>query len=184
MYEWGRGLFQTEQDVEIVADLSKELGYQLCAPFGPFPSSLSTLEPFDRVKTKDRLNYVDINKTLHTVRGLSQSDDMYKFRTTIIFGMLLMQAGATIPDTFLLHLRTLRRMLPTVEQQVQFIAALDGCDRIGIQDANVHWVSGSKTFAEIEATKIGTLATSLTDIDDLGDESGANFLQVYTQVHD
>jgi hypothetical protein len=147
---WGRGLLQSDDDEFVVTHLENVLGFPLCLPFwlkGPSWHSPA----FERERTARELN-TDYRLTytfdeILSGRSVVPLNGLPKERVAIVFGMLAMQTGAILDNIHLDTLRDLRRKLPTLEQQLQVVAALDGYPN----DGTVHWVSGSKTLEEVYA---------------------------------
>ncbi|KAI0164911.1 hypothetical protein GGR57DRAFT_217222 [Xylariaceae sp. FL1272] len=151
---WGCGLLQNDDDADIAADLCTSFGFPLCAPFSSSAAALS--EPFDHAATAAKLNQDDLLRRKFA-KILQPSftpltPHHKRERIAIVLGILAMQTGAIIEEQHLQALRILRRTLPTIEQQVQLVAALDGY----ANDGATVWVSGSKTQMEKIETEVAT----------------------------
>ncbi|KAI1333358.1 hypothetical protein F5Y16DRAFT_11487 [Xylariaceae sp. FL0255] len=129
-------------------------GFPLCAPFGSNPSpSSAQAEPCDFIKTAAMLNQDDLLERKFEKIMSPNFKPLTEYHTreriVVVLGMLAMQTGAILTDEHKAALRALRRLLPNVEQQAQLLAAVEGYKNDGVTP----WISGSKTFAEVEASR-------------------------------
>ncbi|KAI2629017.1 hypothetical protein GGS21DRAFT_526995 [Xylaria nigripes] len=155
MGKWGPGLLQNDDDADIAADLETMFGFPLTPPFASPTPSTAEAPAFDHATTAAKLNtdgllqrkFARILEQTFVPRSASHK----RQRVAVVLGMLAMQTGAVLSDEHLMALRVLHRTLPTLEQQMQLLAALDGYANDGI----TRWISGSKTFAETCGEKGG-----------------------------
>ncbi|KAI5866602.1 hypothetical protein GGS23DRAFT_278850 [Durotheca rogersii] len=150
MVRWGRGLMQLDRDYAVAQELPGMLGCDLHPDAANVEGTARQLNDgrlslcFDRV----------LNEAFRSRAGHGRG------RVIIILGILAMVAGARIGERHLMALRVLRPWLPTVEQQLQVVAALDGYKNDGTR-----WRLGSKNYDWTWASAL------LGEMDfDLGDE--------------
>lgn len=116
---WGKGLLQSDDDYEIARDLSDMLGCELLFVDKQEDTRISVVAKLDSgvlSQKFDKILSADFQpRTTHHKRE----------RMAVILGMLAMEVGAKIEDRHLTALRVLRPWLPTIEQQLQLVVALD-----------------------------------------------------------
>ncbi|KAI1485466.1 hypothetical protein F5X96DRAFT_674610 [Biscogniauxia mediterranea] len=133
---WGRGLFQNDDDLAIAANLDTMLDLPLSsvlqspAPSSPSPSAVAHQldAPVDRNSTTTTtLLASKLDKVLAAGAPLPFfAPHQRRERVAVVLAVLGMRAGARLEGRHRDALRVLRRALPTLEQQVQLVAALDG----------------------------------------------------------
>ncbi|TGJ79896.1 hypothetical protein E0Z10_g8867 [Xylaria hypoxylon] len=162
---WGSGLLQSDDDADIAADLERIFGFPLCPSFSSLSTSPSP-PAFNRALTAEKLDTDNLLSStfakILTPTFVPLSAHHKRERIAVVLGMLAMQTGARLSSKHMRALRMLRWTLPTIEQQVQLVAALDGY----VNDGITPWVSGSKTFAETAQAR----GTDETKKCELGDE--------------
>ncbi|KAI0841971.1 hypothetical protein F5Y06DRAFT_292793 [Hypoxylon sp. FL0890] len=138
---WGRGLLQSDDDYEIANDLSEMCQCKLLYP---------TIAD-DREGTIKKLNEGLVSQKFDKILSSDfqpRSRHHRRERVAIIFGMLAMELGVIIENRHLLALQVLRPFLPTVEQQLQLVTAIEEYKNNGIP-----WETGSKNFADTQKYK-------------------------------
>lgn len=153
MVVWGRGLLQSDDDYQIAKDLSAMFGCQLLYP----------KEEDDKEGTIKKMNDGLLSQKFEKILSADfrpPSSYQKRERIAIILGMLAMELGAKIEERHMTALRVLRPMLPTIEQQVQLVTALDEYKNDGTP-----WRAGSKGLLDTTDSK----ELGKTDFD-LGDE--------------
>ncbi|KAI0141084.1 hypothetical protein F4776DRAFT_546606 [Hypoxylon sp. NC0597] len=149
---WGRGLLQSDDDYDIANDLSEMCQCRLLYPCGD-----------DRAYTIKKLNDGLFTQKFNKILEADfqpRSRNHKRERVAIIFGMLAMELGIIIENRHLLALQVLRPCLPTIEQQLQLVTALEEYKNDGTP-----WDTGSKTFPATEKSKARGISPF-----DLGDE--------------
>ncbi|OTA92124.1 hypothetical protein M434DRAFT_32124 [Hypoxylon sp. CO27-5] len=140
MVVWGRGLLQSDDDYEIANDLSEMCQCQLLYP-----------RIDDRKDAIKKLNDGLLSQKFDKIFAADfqpRSSNHKRERVAIIFGMLAMELGVIIENRHLLALQVLRPFLPTIEQQLQLITALEEYKNDGTP-----WESGSKSRHDTEKSK-------------------------------
>ncbi|KAI1415915.1 hypothetical protein F5Y13DRAFT_155659 [Hypoxylon sp. FL1857] len=140
MVVWGRGLMQSHDDFEIARDLSEMCQCRLLFPRGK-----------EREETIKKLNDGLLSQKFEKIFAADfqpRSRHHKRERVAIIFGMLAMELGCIIEGSHLLSLQILRPFLPTIEQQLQLVTALEEYKNNGTP-----WESGSKCFVDAQCSK-------------------------------
>ncbi|CAJ2501668.1 Uu.00g045210.m01.CDS01 [Anthostomella pinea] len=140
---WGLGLLQSDDDYDIESDLDDMFGLNLFQPTDE-AESVATVEKLNT----DRFLAKKFDKILTATFVPPRAAYQQRDRIAVILGMLAMQLGAKIESQHMRMLRLLRPALPTLEQQLQLLAALDGYKNDGTQ-----WESGSKSLMDATTTK-------------------------------
>ncbi|KAI0135409.1 hypothetical protein F4814DRAFT_444230 [Daldinia grandis] len=161
MPAWGKGLMQSDDDYDIANDLSDMCDCDLIYP----------TEEEDRSGTIKKLNDGLLSQKFEKILSSDfkpTTEHHKRERIAVILGMLAMELGVIIEDRHLRALRILRPWLPTLEQQLQLVTALDEYKNDGTP-----WETGSKGLIDTRrAEKRGPQKY------DLGDEfwfSGLGF---------
>lgn len=132
---WGRGLFQSDDDYDIVRDLSAMFGCDIFTP-----------ENEERAGIVKQLNDGLLARKFDKIMAHNfQPATSYhsRDRIVIILGILAMQLGAKIEHRHLTAMKVLRSKLPDMVQQLQVVTALDEYKNNGTE-----WVLGSKGLVD------------------------------------
>ncbi|KAI0383949.1 hypothetical protein F5Y04DRAFT_287133 [Hypomontagnella monticulosa] len=152
MVVWGRGLLQSDDDYQIADELSAMFGRELLYPG----------KEHDKEGTIKMMNDGLLSQKFEKILSADFKPPLShqkRERFVIILGLLAMELGARIEDRHMMALRVLRPMLPTIEQQVQLVTALDEYKNDGTP-----WQSGSKgLFDREDARKLGKTQFDLGD---------------------
>ncbi|KAI1481710.1 hypothetical protein F4774DRAFT_407591 [Daldinia eschscholtzii] len=161
MVAWGKGLMQSDDDYDIANDLSDMCDCDLIYP----------TEDEGRSETIKKLNDGLFSQKLEKILAADfrpATSYHKRERIAIIFTMLAMELGVIIEPRYLRMLKVLRPMLPTLEQQLQLVTALDEYKNDGTP-----WETGSKGLIDTKKS-----AERGPNKFDLGDEfwfSGLGF---------
>ncbi|KAI1107543.1 hypothetical protein F4804DRAFT_329275 [Jackrogersella minutella] len=137
---WGRGLMQSDDDYDIASDLSEMCECQLV-----FMGEEEVEEREEEYSVK-RLNDGVLSQKLDKILSADfqpRTSHHKRERVAIILAMLAMELGIKIEDRHMVALQVLRPWLPTIEQQLQLLTALDEYKNNGTP-----WKSGSKNLAQ------------------------------------
>ncbi|KAI8960926.1 hypothetical protein F5Y11DRAFT_247704 [Daldinia sp. FL1419] len=141
MVAWGKGLMQSDDDYDIANDLS-----DMCDCVLIYPT-----EEEDRAGTIEKLNEGLLSQKFEKVLSPTfqpTTRHHKRERIAILLGMLAMELGIIIEDRYLTALRVLRPTLPTLEQQLQLVTALNEYKNDGTP-----WETGSKGLLDTEEAK-------------------------------
>lgn len=153
---WGEGLMQSDDDCEIASDLCEMTGLELLS-----------IDEKTREIAREKLNGGLLAQKFDKILSPTfqpRTSHHQRGRVAIILGMLAMGLGATIEGRHLAALNVLRRWLPTMEQQLQLVTALDEYKNNG-----TCWIMGSKSEDEAAASKNARRKNRKNKFD-LGDE--------------
>ncbi|KAI1760451.1 hypothetical protein GGR53DRAFT_509557 [Hypoxylon sp. FL1150] len=139
MVVWGKGLMQSDDDYLIESDLCDMLGLH----------GMST-DPKSKEAAREKLNGGILAQKFDKIVSPSfqpRTRHHQRSRVAIVLGIFAMRVGATIESRHMAALKVLRPWLPTMEQQLQLVTALDEYKNNGKQ-----WVIGSKNRADTVAS--------------------------------
>ncbi|KAI1459091.1 hypothetical protein F4805DRAFT_100905 [Annulohypoxylon moriforme] len=140
---WGPGLMQCDDDYEIAKDLSEMCGCQLL-----FEGKDQDSKKDDTIKVLNNGGFTKQLDKIFSADFRPPTSHHKRERIAIIFTMLAMELGVKIKRLHLDYIHILRSWLPTMEQQLQLLTALEEYKNDGTP-----WISGSKNLAEVQSSK-------------------------------